>query len=236
MDGLDAWGSGAGSADEATLGSDAVSWLEANNVFDPSAEEVLRENLVETVADLAFVAHTESALGKLGFEAMTAVEVWDHLKPVVEALAGDEGGASAPAPAPAPKSIFARKRQSKASEGSAEADLAADIGDWLAGVGAAECEDAFRENMVETLGDVAFLVNSRADLTSMGLSSAQAGQLWDHIAALDDAGAGSGGVDVGQPSVDPDEDVSMWLMANGASDCEDAMREAMIERAFSTIH
>ena len=70
-------------------------------VFDPSVEGVLRENLVETVGDLAFLAHSESALGRLGFEAMTAVDVWDHLKPVVEALMG-EGNDSKPEPEPEP--------------------------------------------------------------------------------------------------------------------------------------
>lgn len=230
MGDLAGWESGGGAVDEATLKADVVAWLESNNVF--MVEEVLRENLVETVADLAFVGGTESQLGRLGFDAMTAVEIWDHLKPIAAALAGaDDGASAAPAPAPAPKSIFARKKKAAAaSEGSAEADLTADVGVWLAGVGASECEDAFRENMVETLGDVAFLVNSKANLTAMGLSSSQAGKLWDAIAALSagsseaSAGAGSGG-----SGADMDEDVSMWLMEQGSSDCEDAMREAMVE-------
>ena len=137
--------------------------------------------------------------------------------------------AAAPSPAPAPKSIFARKRQVKASEASAETDFSTDVGDWLADVGAPECESAFRENMVETVGDVMFLVNSRSDLTAMCLSSAQAGRLWDHVAALSSSSGSSGSVDAGQPLVDPDEDVSTWLLSNGASDCEEAMREAMVE-------
>ena len=199
-------------------------------MFDPSVASVLRENLVETVGDLAFLAHSESALGRLGFEPMTAVDVWDHLKPVVEALMGDGDDMKPepePEPAPAPKSIFARKRQAKASEASAERDLGADVGEWLVEVGAGECETAFRENMVETLGDVAFLVNSRSDLAAMGLSTAQAGRLWDHVAAL--SASGGSGVDTGVPTADPDEDISTWLLSNGASDCEEAMRHAMIE-------
>eukprot|EP01043_Picozoa_sp_COSAG02_P063312 COSAG02_NODE_8938_length_2393_cov_1.926765_1_plen_644_part_01 len=226
MDGLEAWGSGGGALSAEVMDADACSWLEGHGVFDPALEGTLRENLVETVGDLAFLAGTESALGRLGIEAMTAVDVWDHLKPIVEALGEDE---VATAPAPAPKSIFARKRQARASEASAETDLGAGIGDWLAEVGASECESAFRENMVETLGDVTFLVNSRSDLTAMGLSSAQAGRLWDHVATLSSSSGSAGSAEAAYPSADPDEDVSTWLTANGASDCERAMREAMVE-------
>ena len=65
---------------------------------------------------------------------------------------------------------------------SAEDALDADVAAWLAGCGAPECEAAFREAMVETLGDVAFLVSTRADLSEMGLSEPQVDTLWEHVA------------------------------------------------------
>jgi len=357
MEGLGVWGSGDGSVEASVLEASAAGWLAAKGVL--GCEDVLAENLVETVADLAFVAGTDAQLGELGFDPMQAVEVWDHLAPVVAALGGAPDGdrvsltvhvvrarnlakmdlrssdpyvilkcggaekktevvkknldpewkdarfqfddvqssgdlvaevfdwdrgatddpmgkvtipllglesktewfalqpmpgvkkakgelqmtctvlppAAAPeatedpepeateAPAPAPKSIFARKREQQ-SKAQPDADLDADVAAWLAGCGAPECEAAFREAMVETLGDVAFLVSTRADLSEMGLSEPQVDTLWEHVAAL--APGELEGDDEPEP-IDLTMDASTWLADHGQDGAEPVLRENLIE-------
>ena len=204
---LDAMGLGAGEAEPVwkgvvaaraggseaslTLETDAAAWMGARGHAE--AELILRENLVETLGDLAFLAAGAEDLQALGFAPSVAAD----LSPILRQLETEpepEPPATSPQPRAKRKAAVVRAKVSprpKKSSPRAAAiqprgtlDMEMDALAFLKthGHGAGEMEAALRENMVETLGDLLFLVNTRADLDAMGLGAAAA-NLWPILSA-----------------------------------------------------
>eukprot|EP01045_Picozoa_sp_COSAG04_P000250 COSAG04_NODE_5_length_50521_cov_24.772639_27_plen_561_part_00 len=170
-----------------TLETDAAAWMGARGHAE--AELILREHLVETLGDLAFLAAGAEDLQALGFAPSVAAD----LSPILRQLEPEpEPEPKSPQPRAKRKAAVARAKVSPrpkksspraaASQIRGTLDMKMDALAFLKTHGAGEMEAVLRENMVETLGDLLFLVNTRADLDAMGVGAAAA-NLWPILSA-----------------------------------------------------
>ena len=180
----------AGGEASLTLETDAAAWMGARG--HAGAEPVLRENLVETLGDLAFLApRGEDDLQALGFAPPVAAD----LSPILRQLEPEpepEPPATSPLPRAKRKAAVARAKVSPrpkksspraaASQIRGALDMEMDALAFLKTHGHGEMEAVLRENLVETVGDLLFLANTRADLDAIGLGAAAA-NLWPILSA-----------------------------------------------------
>lgn len=121
----------------------------------------------------------ESDLRQIGLSAAQATQLWQHAAAI--SAAAHMGSSSAavavggkakppppsparteappPLPAPAPKPKPSKPKHSPPDA----ATLALDIGRWLAKCQTVDCEKTMRENMIERVEDLCFMVRSATD-------------------------------------------------------------------------
>jgi len=76
-----------------------------------------------------------------------------------------------------------------------------DAADWLAERGQTTAEEVLRENMIETVADLAFLISSQSDMAKLGFAPVAQQDLWPDIEKLNDI--------VDEPTPTPRDDDEM---------------------------
>ena len=167
------------------LNADVADWLSENGLELDDFLPLLRENMVENLEDLLFLASDDEDLEAMGLNSIQVMELMFALSGAIserDQLANDTP--------PQPRAeIFAETGQNSgpaAAAACAPMATAVDpnVEEWLetCGLSPGEFLPAFHENMVETLGDLLFLAPDEASLQACGLDAPQVMDLAGHVA------------------------------------------------------
>lgn len=157
-------------------------WLSDCELEATAFLPLLRENLVETVDDLVFVAPDKAGLDQAGFGGVQVTQLLEHMQSL---------WASDP-PRGAPESRAAHEQSSgqagtlRSPEATLERSTANErvkIDCWLSdcGLEADRFLSTMRENLIETVEDLLFVAPDEAGLARAGFGAAQVTQLLGHL-------------------------------------------------------
>eukprot|EP01052_Picozoa_sp_SAG31_P016224 SAG31_NODE_1066_length_10091_cov_5.779323_13_plen_386_part_00 len=184
--------------DSSTLALDIATWLDEVGA-PPGCETPLRAALVETVEDLGFIVSNCGAahgLEQLGLSPSQAVFLAPYVQAAAIAFCRSDGDAGTNSeqhlpklwprrtPPPSPAAKMALKTVPKKFSPPDAATLALDVGVWLRQCKVTDCEMSLRQNLIESVQDLCFLVSSREDLVGIGFNSVNTSKLWPHVEKL----------------------------------------------------
>jgi hypothetical protein len=170
-------------ARETSLGMGITEWLAMHGAS--ACEEAFRGEDVETVEDVTFLVSSEDDLHHMGLGAEHIAKLWQAVQHVIGSGHGGDDGDEDEEDGGGPVAGGGELESGgSGASASGSVSLWMGIAEWLAMHGASACEEAFREEDVETVEDVTFLVSSEDDLQHMGLEAEHVAKLWPAVLQL----------------------------------------------------